>query len=153
MFSRITCCWSGRAIVWVSSSCLLVTSDCARATSTGGRRPTFSCSSSSQVAAEVQNAITALHAAESAADAATKSRELQAQLLAASQEKLQRRVCDQSVGHRAADLSGAGTNHRGNGQGDWLKAAVQLDRVLGRTLENNGISLKADQTQVDSQQH
>jgi hypothetical protein len=40
----------------------------------------------SQVAAEVQNAITALHAAENAVDAATKARELQAQLLGAAQE-------------------------------------------------------------------
>jgi hypothetical protein len=26
----------------------------------------------------------------------------------------------------------------------WLKAAAQLDRVLGQTLENSGISLKAN---------
>jgi hypothetical protein len=34
-----------------------------------------------------------------------------------------------------------------------LKAGVQLDRVLGRTLEKSGISLKTDETEVDSQKH
>jgi len=33
-----------KAIAWVSTNCVLVTSDCARATSIGGRRPTFNCS-------------------------------------------------------------------------------------------------------------
>ena len=42
-----------------------------------------------QVAAEVQNAVTALHAAKSAADAARNARELQAKLLAAAQESFQ----------------------------------------------------------------
>jgi outer membrane protein TolC len=30
----------------------------------------------------------------------------------------------------------------------WLKAAAQLDRVLGQTLEKSGISLQADQGEV-----
>jgi hypothetical protein len=60
---------------------------------------------------------------------------------------------DQPLVHRAANLPCTGANHGGDGQAAWLKAAVQLDRVLGRTLEKSGISLKADQTEVDRQQH
>jgi outer membrane protein TolC len=35
----------------------------------------------------------------------------------------------------------------------WLKASAQLDRVLGRTLEKSGISLKRDQPTVEAPQH
>jgi outer membrane protein len=107
----------------------------------------------SQVAAEVQNAITALHAAESAADAATKARELQAQLLAASQESFNAGyTTNLSVIEQQTYLAQAQTTEV-MAKAAWLKAAVQLDRVLGRTLEKSGISLKESQTEVDSQQH
>jgi outer membrane protein TolC len=107
----------------------------------------------SQVAAEVQNAITALHAAESAADAATKARKLQAKLLAASQESFNAGYATNlSVIEQQTYLAQAQTTEV-MAKAAWLKAAVQLDRVLGRTLEKSGISLKADQTEVDSQQH
>jgi outer membrane protein len=107
----------------------------------------------SQVAAEVQNAITALHAAESAADAATKARTLQAQLLAASQESFNAGyTTNLSVIEQQTYLAQAQTTEV-MAKAAWLKAAVQLDRVLGRTLETSGISLKAGQTEVDSQQH
>jgi outer membrane protein len=107
----------------------------------------------SQVAAEVQNAITALHAAESAADAATKARELQAKLLAASQESFNAGYATNlSVIEQQTYLAQAQTTEV-MAKAAWLKAAVQLDRVQGRTLEKNGISLKADQTAVDSEQY
>jgi outer membrane protein len=107
----------------------------------------------SQVAAEVQNAITALHAAESAADAATEARKLQAQLLAASQESFNAGyTTNLSVIEQQTYLAQAQTTEV-MAKAAWLKAAVQLDRVLGRTLEKSGISLKAGQTEVDSQQH
>jgi outer membrane protein len=103
----------------------------------------------SQVAAEVQNASTALHAAESAADAATKARELQAKLLAASQESFNAGYASNlSVIEQQTYLAQAQTTEV-MAKAAWLKAAVQLDRVQGRTLEKSGISLKA----VDSQQH
>jgi len=35
----------------------------------------------------------------------------------------------------------------------WLKAAAQLDRVLGQTLEKSGISLKTDKEEGRSPQH
>ena len=107
----------------------------------------------SQVAAEVQNAITALHAAQSAVDAATKARELQAKLLAASQESFNAGyTTNLSVIEQQTYLAQAQTTEV-MAKAAWLKAGVQLDRVLGRTLETSGISLKAGQTEVDSQQH
>jgi len=98
----------------------------------------------SQVAAEVQNAITALHAAESAADAAKDARAAGEATWRLSGE-FQRWLRDQPLAHRAANLPGTGANHGGDGQSGVAKAAVQLDRVLGGTLEKSGISLKADQ--------
>jgi outer membrane protein TolC len=101
----------------------------------------------------VENAITALHAAESAADAATKARELQAKLLAASQESFNAGYANNlSVIEQQTYLAQAQTTEV-MAKAAWLKAAVQLDRVQGRTLEKSGISLKAGQTEVDSQQH
>jgi outer membrane protein len=101
----------------------------------------------SQVAAEVQNAITALHAAKSAADAATKARELQAQLLAASQESFTAGYgTNLAVIEQQTYLTQARTTEV-VAKAAWLKAAGQLDRVLGRTLEQSGISLKVDQVE------
>lgn len=99
----------------------------------------------SQVAAEVQNAITALHAAESAADATVKARELQAKLLAASQESFNAGYATNlSVIEQQSYLAQAQTTEV-MAKAAWLKAAAQLDRVLGQTLEKNNILLKADQ--------
>jgi outer membrane protein TolC len=96
----------------------------------------------SQVAAEVQNAITALHAAKSAADGATKARELQAKLLAAAQESFQAGyTTNLAVIEQQTYLAQAQTTEV-IAKAAWLKAAAQLDRVLGQTLENSGISLK-----------
>lgn len=97
-----------------------------------------------QVAAEVQNAITALHAAKSAALAATNARELQAKLLAASQESFQAGyTTNLAVIEQQTYLAQAQTTEV-IAKAAWLKAAAQLDRVLGQTLETSGISLKAE---------
>jgi outer membrane protein len=107
----------------------------------------------SQVAAEVQNAITALHAAKAAADAASKARELQEKLLAAAQESFQAGYTSNlAVIEQQTYLAQAQTTEV-MAKASWLKAAAQLDRVLGRTLENKGISLKADQGKGSSTQH
>jgi len=102
----------------------------------------------SQVAAEVQNAIIALQAAKSAADAATKTRELQAQLLAASQESfIAGYATNLAVIEQETYLAQAQTTEV-MAKTAWLKAAAQLDRVLGQTLEKSGISLKPDHGEV-----
>jgi outer membrane protein len=96
----------------------------------------------SQVAAEVQNAVTALHAAKSAADAATKARELQTQLLGAAQESFSAGYSNNiSVIEQQTYLTQA-QNTEVLAKAAWLKAAAQLDRVLGQTLEKTGIALK-----------
>ncbi|MGB8985820.1 MAG: TolC family protein, partial [Candidatus Sulfotelmatobacter sp.] len=106
----------------------------------------------SQVAAEVQNAITALRAANSAAEAATKARELQTQLLGASQESFSAGYSNNiSVIEQQTYLTQAQTTEV-RAKAAWLKAAAQLDRVLGQTLERTGISLKRDQMQDGSRQ-
>jgi len=97
----------------------------------------------SQIAAEVQNAVTALHAARSSADAATKARELQAKLLAAAQESFQAGyTTNLAVIEQQTYLAQAQTTEV-IAKAAWLKAAAQLERVLGTTLESRGISLKA----------
>jgi outer membrane protein len=100
----------------------------------------------SQVAAEVQNAITALHAAKSAADATSKARELQATLLAAAQESFQAGyTTNLAVIEQQTYLVQAQTTEV-IAKAAWLKAAAQLGRILGKTLENTGISLRTDRS-------
>jgi outer membrane protein TolC len=107
----------------------------------------------SQVAAEVLNAITALHAAKSAADAATKARELQAKLLGAAQESFQAGyTTNLAVIEQQTYLAQAQTAEV-IAKAAWLKAAAQLDRVLGQTLDNSGILLKAYEGKFGSPQH
>jgi outer membrane protein len=97
----------------------------------------------SQIAAEVQNAITALHAAKSSADAATQARELQAKLLSAAQESFKAGYTSNlAVIEQQSYLAQAQTTEV-VAKAAWVKAAAQLDRALGQTLENKGISLKA----------
>jgi len=107
----------------------------------------------SQVAAEVQNAITALNAAKSAADAATKARELQATLLAASQESFNAGYATNLSVIEQQTYLAQGQTTEVMAKAAWLKAAAQLDRVLGQTMEKSGISLKADQGEAGSPQH
>ena len=107
----------------------------------------------SQVAAEVQNAITALNAAKSAADAATKARELQAKLLGAAQESFQAGyTTNLAVIEQQTYLAQAQTTEV-IAKAAWLKAADQLDRVLGQTLDKTGISLKTDPGEGPSPHH
>jgi outer membrane protein TolC len=107
----------------------------------------------SQVAAEVENAITALHAAKSAAEAATKTRELQGRLLAAAQESYQAGyTTNLSVIEQQTYLAQAQTTEV-MAEAAWLKAATQLDRVLGQTLEKNGISLQTGHGEAGLPQH
>jgi outer membrane protein len=99
----------------------------------------------SQVAAEVRNAITALNAAKSAAGAATTARALQTRLLAAAQESFQAGYSTNiSVIEQQTYLTQAQTTEV-VANAAWLKAAAQLDRVLGETLKKSGISLERDQ--------
>jgi outer membrane protein TolC len=107
----------------------------------------------SQVAAEVRNAITALNAAKSAANAATTARELQAKLLDAAQESFRSGYTTNiSVIEQQTYLTQAQTTEV-VAKAAWLKAAGQLDRVLGQTLEKCGISLKRDQPVIEAPQH
>ena len=107
----------------------------------------------SQVAAEVKNAITTLHASKAGADAASRARELQEKLLSAARESFQAGYTSNlAVIEQQTYLAQAQTTEV-MAKASWLKAAAQLDRVLGRTLENRGISLKADQVKGSSTQH
>jgi outer membrane protein len=107
----------------------------------------------SQVAAEVRNAITALNAAKSAADATTTARELQGKLLAAAQESFSAGYTTNiSVIEQQTYLTQAQTTEV-VAKAAWLKAVGQLDRVLGQTLEKSGISLKRDQPVLEEPQH
>ncbi|MGA8232542.1 MAG: TolC family protein [Candidatus Acidiferrales bacterium] len=107
----------------------------------------------SRVAAEVQNAITALHAAESVADATTKARELQAKLLAASQESFSAGYgTNLAVIEQQTYLAQAQTSEV-LAKAAWLKAVSQLDRALGQTLEKSGISLQVDQGDIRPRRH
>ncbi len=107
----------------------------------------------SQVAAEVQNAVTALDAARNAADAATKARELQGKLLAASQESFTAGYSSNlSVIEQQTYLAQAQTTEV-MAKAAWLKAQAQLDRALGQTLEKSGISVAANDGQAGSPQH
>jgi outer membrane protein len=107
----------------------------------------------SQVAAEVRNAITALNAAKSAAEAATAARELQAKLFAAAQESFRAGYTTNiSVIEQQTYVAQAQTTEV-VAKAAWLKAAGQLDRVLGQTLETSGISLKRDQPVIEAPQH
>ncbi|MGC2401289.1 MAG: TolC family protein [Acidobacteriaceae bacterium] len=104
----------------------------------------------SQVAAEVRNAITALNAAKSAASAATTARALQARLLAAAQESFQAGYTTNiSVIEQQTYLAQAETTEV-VAKAAWLKAAAQFDRVLGQTLEKDGISLNSDQPALEA---
>jgi len=98
----------------------------------------------SQIAAEVRNAVTALHAARSAAAAAANARELQAKLLAAAQESFQAGyTTNLAVIEQQSYLAQAQTTEI-IAKAAWLKASAQLDRVLGQTLEDKGMSLKTE---------
>jgi outer membrane protein len=96
-----------------------------------------------QVAAEVRNGLIGLNAAKQAARTAAASRGLQEQLLAAEQEKFQSgRATNFSVIQQQAYLAQAQATEI-VAKAAWNKAAAQLSRALGLTLEQNGIALEA----------
>jgi outer membrane protein len=106
----------------------------------------------SAVAAEVRNAMTALRAAENAAGAALKARELQEKLLSAAQESFQAGYgTNLSVIEQETYLAQAQTTEV-VAKAAWLKAAAQLDRVTGQMLDRTGISLKDRQRREQTQQ-
>lgn len=95
----------------------------------------------SAVAAEVRNAVTALHAAENTAGAAVKARELQDKLLSAAQESFQAGYgTNLAVIEQETYLAQAQTSEV-VAKAAWSKAAIQLDRVTGQMLDRTGITL------------
>ena len=99
----------------------------------------------SAVAAEVRNAVTALRAAENAAGAAVKARELQEKLLSAAQESFQAGYgTNLAVIEQETYLAQAQTSEV-VAKAAWSKAAAQLDRVTGQILDRTGISLNDGQ--------
>jgi outer membrane protein TolC len=106
----------------------------------------------SAVAAEVRNAMTALRAAENAAGAAVKARELQEKLLSAAQEGFQAGYgTNLAVIEQETYLAQAQTTEV-VAKAAWLKAAAQLDRVTGQMLDRTGISLKEGQGKEQTEQ-
>jgi outer membrane protein TolC len=105
----------------------------------------------SAVAAEVRNAITALRAAENAAGAAVKARELQEKLLSAAQETFQAGYgTNLAVIEQETYLAQAQTTEV-VAKAAWSKAGAQLDRVTGQLLDHTGISLKDGQEKQTQQ--
>ncbi len=95
----------------------------------------------SQAAAEVRNTSIALRAAEQATAAATDSRKLQERLLSAETEKFQAGMSSNfAVIEQQTYLTQAQTTELA-AQAAYRKAKVQLDRAVGQTLQENGISL------------
>jgi outer membrane protein TolC len=82
--------------------------------------------------------------------ARTSRLELQAKLLAAAQESFTAGYATNlSVIEQQTYLAQSQTTEVMS-TAAWMKAASQLDRELGQTLEKSGISLKADATDVGS---
>lgn len=106
----------------------------------------------SAVAAEVRNAVTALRAAENAAGAAVKARELQEKLLSAAQESFQAGYgTNLAVIEQETYLAQAQTSEV-VAKAAWSKAAAQLDRVTGQMLDRTGISVKDGQGKEQTEQ-
>lgn len=97
-----------------------------------------------QVSAEVRNAVIALNAARKAAEAAAASRKLQEQLLSAEMEKFNTGFSTNfNVIQQQAYLAQSETTEA-VAEAAWQKAVVQLDRVLGETLQHWSIALNPD---------
>jgi outer membrane protein len=106
----------------------------------------------SAVAAEVRNAVTALRAAENAAGAAVKARELQEHLLSAAQESFQAGYgTNVALIEQETYLAQAQTSEV-VAKAAWSKAAAQLDRVTGQILDRTGISFNDRQAEPQSKQ-
>jgi outer membrane protein len=98
-----------------------------------------------QVSAEVRNAVIALNAARMAAEAAATSRKLQEDLLSAETEKFTNGFSTNfNLIQQQAYLAQSETAEI-VAEAAWQKAVVQLDRVLGETLQHRGIVLSPNQ--------
>jgi outer membrane protein TolC len=97
-----------------------------------------------QVSGEVRNAVIALNAARSAVEAAATSRKFQEELLSAETEKFNAGFSTNfNVIQQQAYLAQSETTEV-VALAAWQKAAVQLDRALGQTLQDQGIVLNPD---------
>ncbi len=102
----------------------------------------------SQAAAEVRNALIGLDAAKKAVQAATASKQLQEQLLAAEVEKFRAGFSTNfNVIQQQSYLVQAETTEI-VARAAYKKSAVQLDRALGDTLQRHGIDFDADSTKA-----
>ena len=98
----------------------------------------------SQAAAEVRNALIGFAAAKQAAQTASTSRKLQEQFLDAELEKFHAGMSTNfAVIQQQAYLAQAETTEVA-AQAAFNKAAVQLYRALGETLEHQGIEVQPD---------
>jgi outer membrane protein len=96
-----------------------------------------------QAAAEVRNAVIGLAAAKQAAQAAAATRQLQQQLLNAEIEKFRTGYSTNfAVMQQQTYLAEAETAEI-MAQAVWKKSAIQLDRALGNTLKQRGITVEA----------
>jgi outer membrane protein TolC len=97
----------------------------------------------SQAAAEVRNTSIALAAARVASQSATNSRVLQEQVVGAEMEKFRAGMSSNfAVIEQQTYLTQAKTTEVA-AHAAWKKAAIQLDRALGETLQNIGIAAPA----------
>ena len=95
-----------------------------------------------QAAAEVRNAVIGLAAAKQAAQAAAATRQLQQQLLNAEIEKFRTGYSTNfAVIQQQTYLAEAETTEI-MAQAAWKKSAIQLERALGNTLKQQGITIK-----------
>lgn len=100
-----------------------------------------------QAAAEVRNAVIALNAAKQAAQAASAARHLQEELLSSEAEKFRAGFSTNfAVIEQQTYLTQAETTEIA-AQLAWKKAAVQLYRALGETLQQRGIDFDPEKTQ------
>jgi outer membrane protein len=94
-----------------------------------------------QAAAEVRNAVIGLAAARQAAQAATAARQLHQQLLNAEIEKFRTGYSTNfAVIQQQTYLAETETTEIMS-QAAWKKSAIQLDRALGNTLKQHGITI------------
>jgi outer membrane protein len=90
---------------------------------------------------DIETSVVALQTAEAAYQAASQSREYQAQLLDAERDKLSvGQSTDLAVLQNEAYLAQAKSTEIA-ARSNWMKAKIELDRALGDLLENNHIEL------------
>lgn len=95
-----------------------------------------------EIRVDVRNALTALQQASAAYQAAVKARTLQEQTLDAEQKKYQLGVSTVFLVIQAQRDLAAARSQEVAAESQYAKAKVNLDQVLGRTLEVNDISIE-----------